>query len=113
MKPWEDLSTTEKTLWVCKVIFCWPESEYKPFNELLEFGEHICDVFNPSEETDHDFLVLKHVREKWDHERTCAFVENLKTIRWPRCNVTSPFSLELFAEPGDYSHAAYLTLAVC
>ena len=58
-----------------------------------------------------DYLVLCQVREHWTHEQNQAFVEELKTLRWPRCNVSQPFSLELFAEPGDYSRAALAVLA--
>ena len=85
-----------------------------PWGCITATGDEPAELFvgpQYSEDANADMLVLQTVRQSWPHERTNAFVNALGTIRWPRSNVSVAFSLELFAEPGDYSHAAFLALS--
>jgi hypothetical protein len=58
-----------------------------------------------------DYSVLKHVRETWNGQRASQFGDHLLAI-WERRGGEPKSMLYACAyQPGDYSHAAYLSMA--
>jgi hypothetical protein len=122
---WEDLTIGERNVWVATAMMGWPVIDGDtPYAAIYRCGGFVINgvakrftgmghnwrVFQPAVDAGDDFLVLRRLRDRAEAaERGLGgFVECLKTVRWARCPVSVPYSLELFAEPGDYSHAAYL-----
>jgi hypothetical protein len=140
MKTWDEMEPRERDAWVAEHVMGWTWIAYWkgakrdvrvralfepgkclgkiddpecPWGCITPAGDEPAEIYSGAQfsaDANADILVLKHIAATWPHEKTNAFVNALTTIRWPRSNVSVAFSLELFSEIGDYSHAAYLAL---
>ena len=67
--------------------------------------------FNPTTDANHDYRVLKHIRENWPPSERYEFVQMLQQIvSENKGRALHHLFVFLYYEPGDYSRAALKVL---
>lgn len=93
---------------IAEKVMGWPRrsNDYAEW-WLTSSGGRFDEDWNPSTNIQHDYEVLKHVRENWDKDMDEKFASHL----FNNCNKRVPargvgYNVFLYYEPGDYSKAA-------
>lgn len=125
-EKWEAMTPRERDAWVAEHLYGWKNCRIADGTGETEFETSAVTkgsmigvmpggvrgfVMNFTNHADSDHTVLNSILHGWTYEELATFSSHLKQILQTRSTFERQrLSYAMNYQPGDYSHAAYLTL---